>query len=424
MSALEERRILKVPSLEAEVFLPPSKSYTNRALIAASLARGVSEIINPSTSDDSRVLIGALRDFGVRMETTGGGLRVHGTDGKLSLPRGEINLGNTGTAMRFLATLSALAPGRTVLTGDARMNERPIGDLIDALRQAGVRCSSRDGFPPVTIEGGTFEGGAVTVRASSSSQFLSSLLLAAPYAKNRLSIRTKGEISSLPYVRMTIEVMRCFGSVVEVEDEARYSVPNSVHYRGGSFTVEPDASSAAYFFAAAAITGGHVTVRGLPAGTIQGDIAFLEILSRMGCKVGRYEDRIELTGGPLKGMKVDLRSMPDCVPVLAVVAAFAEGPSEILNVAHLRFKETDRLMAVKNELTKLGTMVSIREDGLIIHPRKHRPSSIETYNDHRIAMSFAVAGLAFEGVSIQNPSCVSKSFPNFWEEFKKLENGH
>jgi len=421
MSAPEERKIGRISRLDAEVFLPPSKSYTARALIAAALARGDSEIVSPSLSDDSRLLIGALGAFGVRIEAHPGAVRVHGTDGILRTPTREVNLGNAGTAMRFLSSFAALAPGTTVLTGDTRLTERPIGDLIDALRQGGVRARTRDGFPPVTIEGGSFRGGTITVRVNSSSQFLSSLLLAGPYVETTLSVTTKGKTSSLPYLRMTVDVMRSFGATVEVEEETRYSVGNRARYRGRSYTIEGDASSAAYFFAAAAITRGRVTVRGLPPGTLQGDIAFLEILKRMGCAVGRYEDRIEVSGGALRGVRSDLCSMPDCVPVLAVVAAFAEGESEILNVAHLRFKETDRLLAVKNELTKLGAMVTIREDGLVIHPGRFRPASVATYNDHRIAMSFAVAGLAADGISIQNPSCVSKSFPNFWEEFKKLE---
>jgi 3-phosphoshikimate 1-carboxyvinyltransferase len=421
MKETDPRPIRPCRSIDAEVRLPPSKSYTNRALIAASLAEGISVLVNPSKSEDSGHLVRALREFGVPISEHPGGLEIEGTGGRLRVPGKEVFVGNAGTAMRYLTTFAALAEGETVLTGDEHMLRRTLKGLLDALRGAGVRSSSKDGFPPVTIYGGNFAGGLIEIDASVSSQFVSSILLSAPYARRPVSLHVTGKLSSLPYVDMSIHVMRSFGAGVDNIESSLFRVSNTQRYIGHEFRIEADASAATYFLAAAALTGGHVTIPDLSPESLQGDVRFLGVLADMGCKVSSHQNRIELYGNRLRGIEVDMNDIPDSVPTLAVLAAFAEGPTTILDVAHLRHKETDRLRALAAELARLGARVDLHEDGLTIHPRPLSGAAIETYNDHRIAMSFAVAGLRIKGVVIKNPGCVGKSFPTFWEEFTKLE---
>jgi len=425
MTTEEARPVYPAGHVDARVQVPPSKSYTNRALVAAALADGTSTLINPSECDDTRYLVSALEKFGISIRSSKGSIEITGSGGHPHLPPGEIYLGNAGTAMRFLAAFACLAPGETVLRGDEQMNKRPIGDLMDALRKAGIRCSSHDGFPPVKIQGGNFSGGIININSSVSSQFVSSVLLSAPYAKRTATLHLNGKLSSMPYVDMTLHVMRSFGARIDTPGPVTFTVDNTQHYIGHDFHIEADASSAAYFFAAAAVTGGRVKVTNLSLESLQGDIKFLNILQEMGCTVIKQDEMIELRGAPtgrLRAVEVDMNEIPDCVPTLAVLAAFARGTTAIGNVRHLRFKETDRLSALGRELTKIGARVEVGEDDLIIHPDKLRGAEIETYNDHRIAMSFAVAGLKTSGISIKNPSCVSKSFPDFWEVFSKLEH--
>ena len=408
-------------TVDAEVQVPPSKSYTNRALIASSLAEGTSTILNPSSSDDSEYLIRALHKFGIKIQRGENCLHIEGSAGNLCAPSEEIFIGNAGTSMRFLTAFSSLAQGETVLTGDEQMQKRPIGDLLESLHSAGVQCSSNKGFPPVKILGGKLSGGTIDIKGSVSSQFVSSMMLVSPYARHPATLIIKGKLTSRPYIDMTLHVMRSFGAMVETLDPSVYSVSNTERYIGQPYQVEGDASSATYFLAAAAITGGRILITNLTTESLQGDIKFLQILSDMGCTIISHEQSIELHGGKLFGIEVDMNDLPDCVPTLAVMAAFAKGPTTIHNIAHLRFKETDRLSALAKELTKLGVNVEIDEDALTIHPEPLHRAEIETYNDHRIAMSFAIAGLRIPQLTIANPGCVSKSFPNFWDEFSKLE---
>jgi 3-phosphoshikimate 1-carboxyvinyltransferase len=380
------RPIHTAEAVDAQVFLPPSKSYTNRALIAAALAEGSSTLVRPSLSDDTEHLIAALNKFGVETRRSEGVLDISGTAGSLRTPSEEIFVGNAGTAMRFLATFAGLAPGATTLTGDGQMRKRPLGDLLAALRALGIRNTSNEGFPPVTINGGTFEGGRVELNGNVSSQFLSSLLLSAPYARHPVTIVVRGTLVSRPYVDMTLHVMRSFGSNVEHADAAAYTVSNKNRYRGQTFPVEGDASSATYFLAAAAITGGRIVVANLPHDSLQGDLRFLGILEEMGCTLGRHPAAVELRGGTLAGIDVDMNALPDCVPTLAVLAAFAEGPTTMRNIAQLRYKETDRLSALAGELAKIGAGVELFEDRLTVHPRPLRGASVATYNDHRLAI--------------------------------------
>jgi 3-phosphoshikimate 1-carboxyvinyltransferase len=421
MTSDQGRRIKPTKHVDAEIHLPPSKSYTNRALIVAALADGTSTLVNPSRSDDSNVLITALEEFGVQTTFTNQYLEVCGTGGNLQVPSKEIHVGNAGTTMRFLTTLASLVPGETILTGDEKMLHRPIGDLLEALKIAGIKSTSDNGYPQVKIYGGHFIGGQLEINASVSSQFVSSILLTAPFAKRPVTLRVKGKLSSLPYVDMSLHVMRAFSTKIEVSDLSMYAINNTERYIGREFEIEPDASSATYFLAAAAITGGRIVIANLPSDSLQGDIRFFDVLSDMGCTITRNQNGIELHGGKLHGIDVDMNEMPDCVPTLAIVAAFAEGPTTIYNIAHLKHKESNRLETIAAELIKLGANVTIHDDGLTIMPRPLHGATIETYNDHRIAMSFAVAGLRIPGVIIKNPMCVTKSFPNFWEVFTQLE---
>lgn len=422
MSDSSIRTIQTVPCVDVEIDVPPSKSYTNRALIVASLAEGTSILNNPSQADDVKLLISALEKFGVKINCSKNQLEVHGTSGTLQAPAEKIYVGNAGTTMRFLTTFACLAPGTTILYGNEDMHKRPIKDLLDALRSSGIQCSSDNGYPPVTITGSQFKGGKIDIDASISSQYVSSILLSAPYARQPVHLHIKGKLSSMPYVDMSIHVMRYFGAEVEILDESNYYVNNNQRYIAQKFTVEGDASAATYFFAAAAISGGRVIINNLTPESLQGDAKFTKILEEMGCRITQSKENIEVQGSKLKGIEVDMNSMPDCVPMLAVIAAFAQGPTTILNVNQLIYKETDRLKALCNELTRIGAKVERHDDGLTIYPRPLHGAVIETYNDHRIAMSFAIAGLRVDGIAIKNPSCVSKSFPNFWDEFQKLEN--
>ena len=421
MTSGETRVIHPSKCVNAHVQLPPSKSYTNRALIVAALADGTSNILGPSVSDDSEHLLRALGQFGIVVNRSEGKVEIVGSGGNFSAPQKEVFVGNAGTAMRFLASFAAIARGETTLTGDEQMLKRPMKDLLDALRAAGIKCSSQDGYPPVRIQGGNFVGGLINVDAGISSQFVSSILLAAPYSKRTVTLHVKGKLSSIPYVDMSLHVMRSFGADVDANDLRNLQVNNQQKYIGHDFLVEADASSATYFFAAAAVTGGRVVITNFSAESLQGDARFLGLLSDMGCTVIKHDDSVEVKGGRLLGIDVDMNQIPDCVPTLAVVAAFAQGPTSISNIEHLKYKETNRLKALTLELSKLGARVDLHEDGMTIHPQSLRACEIETYNDHRIAMSFAVAGLRQEGIVITNPSCVAKSFPGFWDEFHKIE---
>lgn len=415
------REISPVRALDADVQVPPSKSFTNRALIVAALAEGTSLLINPSKSDDSRVLVEALRKLRVPINDIDGNLEITGTNGEFEPPTEELFVGNAGTALRFLVTFAGLAKGTTIVTGDEQMKLRPVKDLTEALRSAGIKCASSDGFPPVQVFGGKFNGGRIDVNGSVSSQFVSSLLLTSPYAKHTVTIHVRGQIRSMPYIDMSLYVMRSFGGVIGFIEPSIYQVSNIDRYVGREFTIEGDASSASYFLAAAAITGGKVFINNLSQDSLQGDIKFIGVLTQMGCRIVPHESAIEFLGGKLRGTDIDMNDMPDCVPSLAVVAAFAEGPTTISNIGHLRYKETNRLSSLAIELSKIGARVELFPEGMTIYPGTLCGATIESYNDHRMVMSFAVAGLRIPGIRIKNPSCVSKSFPGFWNEFAKLE---
>jgi 3-phosphoshikimate 1-carboxyvinyltransferase len=407
--------------VDATVRVPGSKSVTNRALVVAALADGRSRILNPLFSDDSYWLMDALVRLGfeVRADREGGEVEIGGLGGRI--PRGDVDVyvGNAGTVARFLPPALALGAGPYRLDGVPRMRERPVGDLVDAMRHlgAGVRYAEDKGRFPLIVEGGGIPGGSARVEGSKSSQFLSGLLMAAPYAKEGVTLKVAGELVSKPYVGITTGVMRSFGVGVE-EQEGRFTVRPAV-YAARTYPVEPDASGASYFMAAAAVTGGRVKIPGLGASSPQGDLRFAEVLQKMGCEVEIGEDRVEVRGPErLKGVDVDMNSFSDTMITLAAIAPFADGPTTIRNVEHTRHQETDRISAVATELARLGAKVQEQRDTIRIIPSQVRTASVHTYDDHRMAMGFAVTGLVASGIRIQNPACVTKTFPDY---FRKLD---
>lgn len=406
--------------IHATVHVPGSKSITNRALICAALARGESVLRGASDSEDTALLCNGLNQLGVLVRRTGDELVVSGTGGKLYAPKFPIPVGNAGTTFRFLLSLAALAHGTTLFEMHERMAERPVADLLDALAMLGVRVEEK-GAGRYAVQGGGLSGGVVRLQSSKSSQFLSSLLMVAPFATSSLQIEVVGRPVSASYIELTLQVMRQFGAKVERDANDWFLVHEGQRYRPSELDVEADASSAGYFFAAAALCGGEVVVRDLSLHSLQADAQFPFVLEEIGCSVCEDDGGVRVRGdGRLRGIAVDMNAMPDAVPTLAVLAAFASGPTRISNIAHLRHKESDRIAALETEVRKLGATVRASDDALEIHPAPLRGGLIETYNDHRLAMSFALAGLRIPGIEIENPQCVRKSFPGFWQEFEKL----
>ena len=408
----------------ASVRLPGSKSITNRALLLAALADGESQLIAPLHSEDTFYMASALRELGVRIEETPEqDFIVAGRGGRFGAPGKPLFIGNSGTTVRFLTAAACLAPAGTdvVLDGVARMRERPIRDLIGALLTLGVdaECLNGHGCPPVRVRGGGLPGGSCRLRGDVSSQFLTALLQAAPYAAQDVEIEIIGELISKPYIDITQSVMASFGVALVNDEYQRLRVPAGQRYTGHEYVIEADASNASYFLAAAAVTGGTVTLENLGTDSIQGDIHFLDVLERMGCMVTRGA-AVMLTGPErLSAIEADMDAIPDTAQTLAVVAAFADGPSHITNIASLRVKETDRVKAIAKELPKLGVRVDEGPDNWTITPPAdgvYTPAEIDTYDDHRMAMAFAVAGLRVP-VTINNPACVAKTFPDFWERW-------
>mgnify|MGYP001043447768 CR=1 FL=1 len=418
------KTIRPLPHLDAVVTLPGSKSYTQRALVIASLAEGQSVLNHPLFAEDTHWLMEALRALGAQITIRNDAIIVTGTGGRLRTPDHPLHLGNNGTALRLLTTAAALGKGAITLTGDPRLCERPIRPLLDALRTLGVDCRGRNdtGFPPVAIHAEGLHGGRVVLQDIESSQYVSSLLISAPYARGDVEVLLSGRIPSLPYIGMTLEAMTHFGQTVESPALHHYRIRGGRRYEGRAYRVEGDASSASYFFLAAALLKGRIRVENVNPATLQGDIGMVALLEDLGCMVRRGDDWLEVTGRDLKSgdCRFDLGDMPDMVPTLAVLSALRPGRTVIGNVAHLRHKESNRLAALVAELNRAGIEAKETEDGIMIHGGIPRGAVIETYNDHRIAMSFAILGLAVPGMEIQNSACVNKSFPEFWDTLDRL----
>ncbi|MEW6077255.1 MAG: 3-phosphoshikimate 1-carboxyvinyltransferase [Thermodesulfobacteriota bacterium] len=404
------------------VTVPGSKSYTHRCLIAAALSDGVCELENCLHSEDTHLTRQALTQMGVRFDESNGTTTVYGTGGRLTACHDPLFLGNSGTSMRLLTAVAALGEGPYILTGTERMQQRPIGDLLDGLNRIGVsaRSLNQKGFPPLSVDGRDITGGHIDLKCGLSSQFLSALLLIGPYIKEGLDISVVEGPVSKPYIDLTVSIMERFGVELDRNRYARFRVVGGQCYHAGRYVVEADASQASYFWAAAAVTGATVKVLGMSRASGQGDIRFLEVLEAMGCRVDHESDGISVTGGRLVSVEVDMADMPDVVPTLAVVAAFARGTTVIRNVAHLKAKESDRLAVVAGNLARMGIVAMDDHVGLTVMGGRPTGARIDPANDHRMAMSFAVAGLVTPGVIIEDETCVEKSFPDFWRVFETL----
>jgi 3-phosphoshikimate 1-carboxyvinyltransferase len=428
---LEIMPLTKPP--QTTVRVPGSKSITNRALVLAALtAKGRDCVLRGALrSEDTEVMIACLQRLGFEVkdggEQQGPSIVLFSEKGPYLIPAQEADLfvANSGTTMRFLTAMLSLGQGCYRLDGVPRMRERPIEDLLQALRQLGVQAQSEygNGRPPVIVRANGLKGGHVRIKANISSQFLSGLLLAAPFAQDDIAIAVEGELVSWPYVAMTVQMMQQWGLEVETPMGGRFSVPGRQYSGRRGFEIEPDASAASYFWGAAAITGGEVSVPGLTMHSLQGDVRFVELLEAMGCHIVRGDSGITVRGGPLHGIDVDMNDISDTVMTLAAVACFAEGPTTIRNVAHIRYKETDRLAALAAELRRIGAEVTEFADGLTITPRPLHGAEIETYNDHRMAMSMALIGLRVPGIVIKNPGCVAKTYPHFFTDLERLREG-
>jgi 3-phosphoshikimate 1-carboxyvinyltransferase len=392
----------------------------------------VTTLTNALSADDTDRMADCLRALGIVIEAdpAGSTVLIHGRGDRVPSANADLFVGNSGTTARFVTPLAALGQGTYMLDGVGRMRERPIGDLIAALRQLGVDIESvgANGCPPLRIRASGLKGGTCTIRSDTSSQFLSGLLLAAPCADGaRTRVVIEGPILSAPYIAITTTMVRQMGGVIDVSEDGReYEIPGRQTYRSpGNYAIEPDASAASYFFAAAAITGGRVRVPGIGRGALQGDAAFVDVLEAMGCSVTRGADFLEVAGTrALHGVAWDMNAISDTVMTLAAVAPFADSPTVIENVGHIRHKETDRLQAVATELGRLGVRVAERADGITIYPAARTlPATIQTYDDHRMAMAFALIGLRAPGVTIADPKCVAKTFPDYFDRLGRLVAG-
>jgi len=416
--------------LDSAVRVPGSKSITNRALLLAALAEGESELHGALESDDTVVMREALLELGASIRASEvGPWQVTGTGGQLRVPEAPLYVQNSGTSARFLTAAATLSPGPVLIDGNDRMRERPIGHLVDALQSLGaeIEIQGHDGCPPVRVAGGGLPGGSGEIDGSHSSQYTSAVLLASPYAEQDVRLGfLDGILVSRPYVDVTLAIMRDFGAEVSWYGEGdveRIHVRAGQHYQARDYTIEPDASSAAYLFCAAAIAGGSVRVEGVPVQSLQSDWRILDLLERMGCTVLRSGERVELRGanGPLRSLgEVDMNDLPDAALAYAVVALFADGPTLIKNVWNLRIKETDRLDALEKELRKLGARAKAERDSLFIQPGPLHGAEIDTYDDHRMAMAFSLAGLRVPGVVIRDPGCVRKTWPKYFDVFQHL----
>lgn len=404
--------------VRGSIVLPGSKSYTNRALPIAALADGASLLRGALESDDTRYMVEALRALGVavRADWVAGEIEVEGTGGRIAVDSADLFLGNSGTSMRFLTALAALAHGHVRLDGTERMRQRPLAPLIDGLTSLGVTIRSADGCPPVEIDADGLPGGAVAMRGDLSSQYFSALAMVLPYADGPLDVVVEGDLVSKPYIDMTAGTMAAFGVDLFHDGYRRLWVEPGQRYVARTYDIEPDASAASYFFALAAVSGGSITVEHLPPTSAQGDLRFVDVLEAMGCRVERGEDAVTVHGpNQLRGIDIDMNAISDTVQTLAAIAPFADAPTTIRNVGHIRLKETDRIAAVAAELRRVGIRVDEREDGLTIYPGTPLSATIQTYDDHRMAMSFAVLATRVPGTTIADPGCVAKTVPGFWK---------
>ncbi len=414
--------IHRTEQLKGSVEAPPSKSYTHRAVIASSLADGVSKIVNPLVSDDTMATVKACKEFGAQIELNKNKWIIRGLS-KIKTPSEIINCKDSASTLRFIIPIAALAPGITILTGEESLKKRPIGPLLDALTRLGAKCFSAAGYPPILVYGGGIDGGETQMVGNISSQFISGLLFACPLARRKTKLKLTTKLESKPYVKMTVETLKKHGILVKVsKDMQSYIIPANQHYKSADHTVSGDYSAASFILAAAAITGSTVTVKGLHTNSNQGDEAIIGILRSMGAKFEVGRDYVKVSSGQLKGINIDASDIPDLVPVCAAIACYANGTTRIFNAGRLKLKESDRLANIPMELKKMGAKISEQKDSLIISgPSKLHGAKIDPHNDHRIAMACAVAALKAEGVTkVKRIEAVNKSYPDFISDMRKL----
>ncbi|MEA5567387.1 3-phosphoshikimate 1-carboxyvinyltransferase [Anabaena sp. UHCC 0399] len=420
---------ITIPALNhpvnATVEIPGSKSITNRALLVAALAQGNSTLENALFSEDSEYFAKCVEQLGIPITLNSplAQIQVSGKGGEIPAKQADLFVGLAGTAARFISALVALGSGEYRLDGVPRMRERPMGDLLTALQAGGatINFEGNSGFMPYTIYGQQFAGGHFRLKANQTSQQLSALLMIAPYAQQDTTIEVEGTLVSQSYVKMTCRLMADFGVDVTQTDDHQFHIKAGQRYQGQHYTIEPDASNASYFFAAAAVTGGRVRVNHLTKQSCQGDILWLNVLEQMGCQIREGENYTEVIGPEqLQGIDVDMNDMSDLVQTLGAIAPYASSPVTIRNVEHIRYKETERIRAVVTELRRLGVKVEEFADGMKIEPTPITPAAIETYHDHRMAMAFAVTGLKTPGIVIQDPACTGKTFPDYFTRFFKM----
>lgn len=410
--------------LSGRVSVPGSKSHTNRTLMVAALADGTTTLRNALFSEDSHYFAQALRKLGfeILLDPETKAMTITGLAGHIPATQARLLIGNAGTAARFLTAMLTLGHGEYHIDGVKRMRQRPIVHLVTALNQLGAQIEAASGCPPVHMQAQGLRGGQTSVKGNVSSQFLSGLLMAAPYAQETVDIEVEGTLHSKPYIDLTLGVMADFGVQAQREGYSRFSVQPQRYSPIEQYPIESDASAASYFFAAAALCGGWLEVQNLSPQTRQGDMAFLDVLSRMGCIVTHEGHAMRVTSqGKLKGVEVDMSDISDTSMTLAAIAPFAETPTTIHGIASSRLKETDRVAATCSELRRLGVKVDEHTDGMTIHPsRRIKPTTIHTYDDHRMAMAFSLVGLKVPRIEIENPGCVSKTFPDYFEVLETL----
>ncbi|MEA3433160.1 MAG: 3-phosphoshikimate 1-carboxyvinyltransferase [Campylobacterota bacterium] len=418
-----------ISKIDGEINLPGSKSLSNRALLLAALAQGTTRITNLLESDDTRHMLNALKQLGIKYTLSEDKTQctVEGNAGPISSEKvQELFLGNAGTAMRPLCAALCLGEGSYLLTGEPRMKERPIGHLVDALREAGTKITYKEneGYPPLQIEANGLTGGKVKIEGAISSQFLTALLLAAPMAKKDMTISIIGELVSKPYIDITLHIMKAFGVEVINENYKIFRIKGGQTYQAvDSFMVEGDASSASYFLAAAAIKGGTVKVTGIGKNSIQGDVAFADVLEKMGAKVEWGDDFVSVTKSELNPIDMDFNHIPDAAMTIATTALFTNGTTTLRNIYNWRVKETDRLFAMATELRKVGADVVEGEDYLkITPPEQLNHAAIDTYDDHRMAMCFSLLALDPVSVTINEPECTAKTFPTYFDVFESISS--
>jgi 3-phosphoshikimate 1-carboxyvinyltransferase len=403
---------------------PGSKSYTNRALVLAALAHGKSVLEGALYSDDTLHMANGLEALGfvVTHDEAGARFQVVGGGGMIPAKQASVFVGNSGTTARFLTAMMALGHGTYELDGNEAMQKRPIQPLLEAMAQLGAKATSLrgNGCPPLRVDADGFAGGTARMPGGVSSQYFSALLLAAPCTQRGITVEVDGDLKSKPYIEVTAQAMNAFGASMSRDEFRRFEVKPGF-YKAAKYQVEPDASAASYFFAAAAITRGTVVVSGLGSRSLQGDLGFVRILEKMGCQVRQTENETEVTGPEkLRGVEVDMSNLSDTAQTLAAIAPFASDPVRVTGIGFIRKKETDRVGAVVKELHRLGIRAEEESDGFVVYPGMPHAGEVETYDDHRMAMSFAVTGLVAPGIRIVDPGCVSKTFPRFFEVLEGL----